>query len=111
MTIVIVSSDTVLACLGQKRSELGGQAVNQFRMSLRRSKSDLLDLYIRPHLLSEGQSYIYVAEDNHGKGGRPNFDPLNSRKAVEAPLGDDWALPGRWGLFANPLRWIDVGLP
>jgi hypothetical protein len=44
-------------------------------------------------------------------GGRPNFDPLNSIKAAEAPSGDDLALPGRWGLFTNPLQWVEVGLP
>src|SRR5260370_3707940 len=61
-------------------------------------------------LLSEGKSSNYLAEDNRGERGRTNFDPLNSIKAMQTLPGDDWALPGRWGLFTNPLLWVDVGL-
>jgi hypothetical protein len=81
MAINVLSSDALLERLEQKRSDLGGQGVNQFRASLERSKSDLLEHYIRPHLLSPDQFYIYLAENNRGERGRPNFDPLNSIKA------------------------------
>jgi hypothetical protein len=106
-----LSSDILLDCLERKRDDLGGQAINQFCMSFSRESSTLLDIYLRPHLLSEGQSYIYLAENNRGERGRPNFDPLNSIEAMQTLPGDDWALPGRWGLFNNPLGWVDVGLP
>jgi hypothetical protein len=100
-----------MECLEQKHSELDERGINLFRQSLNREHSDLLERYIRAHLVCRDRSYIYLAEDNGGVGSRPNFDPLNSIKAMEAPSGDDWALPGCWGLFTNPLRWVEVGLP
>lgn len=36
---------------------------------------------------------------------RSNFDPANT---IAAMLDSDLALPGRWGLFANPLSWVDI---
>ena len=108
MSIKEVSSDTVLACLWRKRDELGGQGINLFRSALSRSNSDLLELYLRPNLIHPDKAYIYIAEDNGGKGSRPNYDPANSLVAASEPLGRDLAFPGRWGLFTNPLGWIGI---
>jgi hypothetical protein len=103
-----LSSDTFLACAASKRDELGRQGVNLFQSALTRSKSDLLEIYLRPSLLVPGNSYIYIAEDKGGKGGRPNYDPANSLVATIEPPESDLAFPGRWGLFTNPLGWVGI---
>jgi hypothetical protein len=104
MAIDILPSDTLLECLKERVYDLGGQGVNLFRNAVSKSKSDLLDHYIRPHLLRQGHSYIYIAEDK-GKTGRKNYDPGNTLAAV---TNSGLAVPGRWGLFTNPLGWVDV---
>src|ERR1051326_4669993 len=103
-----LSSDTLVACLSSKRDELGGQGVNLFLSALKKSKSDLLELYLRPNLLCPGKSYVYIAEDSGGKRGRPNYDPANSLFAALEPSESGYALPGRWGLFTNPLGWVGI---
>jgi hypothetical protein len=104
MAIDILPSDTLLECLKERVYDLGGQGINLFRNAVGKSKSDLLDHYIRPHLLRQGHSYIYIAEDK-GKTGRKNYDPGNTLAAV---TNSGLAVPGRWGLFTNPLGWVDV---
>jgi hypothetical protein len=84
--------------------DLGGRGVQLFRNAIAKSKSALLDQYIRPHLLTPTHSYIYLAEDA-GRTMRQKFDPGNT---VAATVNSDLALPGRWGLFANPLAWVDI---
>jgi len=103
-----LSPDTLRACLSSKRDTLGGQGINLFLSALKKSKSDLLELYLRPNLLSPGKSYIYIAEDSGGKRGRPNYDPANSLFAALEPSESGYALPGRWGLFTNPLGWVGI---
>src|SRR4029077_57202 len=103
-----LSTDTLLACLAEKRNELGGQGTNLFQSALNKSKSDLLELFLRPNLLCPGESYIYLAEDKNGKGGRPNYDPANSLVATIEPPDSDLAFPGRWGLCTNPLGWVNI---
>src|SRR6266576_2999276 len=103
-----LSSDMLMACLSSKRDTLGGQGINLFQSALNRSKSDLLELYLRPNLLCPGKSYVYIAEDNGGKGSRPNYDPANSLAAAMEPPESDLAFPGRWGLFTNPLGWVGI---
>ena len=108
MAITELSSDALRACLSQRKAELGGQGINLFQSALNRSKSDLLELYLRPNLLCPGKSYVYIAEDNGGKGSRPNYDPANSLFAALEPSEGGYALPGRWGLFTNPLGWVGI---
>jgi hypothetical protein len=110
VAINILPSDTLLECL-KERVDLSAQGVNLFRSAVNGSKSDLLECYLRPNSLSRGNSYIYIAEDNGGKGSRRAFDPGNTVAAINAEGGDDLAIPGRWGLFANPLSWIDINAP
>ncbi len=104
MAIPILPSDTLLECLKEHAHDLGGQGINLFRNAIYGTKSKLLDSYIRPHLLRPGQSYIYIAEDN-GKTGRRNYDPGNTAAAM---INGELAVPGQWGLFTNPLAWIDI---
>src|ERR1051326_8257722 len=106
-----LSSDTLMACLSSKRDALGGQGINLFRSALKKSKSDLLELYLQPNLLCPGKSYIYIAADSGGKGSRPNYDPANSLFAAMEPPESAFALPGRWGLFTNPLGWVGIEAP
>jgi hypothetical protein len=113
VAIDILLPDAVMRCLEGARYQLGGQGINQFRMALKRSKSDLLDRYIRPNLITPNHSYIYIAEDKGGIGGRQNYDPGNTLVATMMPVDDELVVPGRWGLFTNPLGWtgIDVAGP
>ena len=104
MAITVLPPDTLLECLKGRIHDLGGQGVNLFRNAIGGSKSKLLDDYILPHLITPGRSYIYLAEDN-GKTGRRNFDPGNT---LAAAINSELAVPGRWGLFANPLAWVDI---
>src|ERR1700751_2336193 len=106
MAINVLPSDTLMERLKERVYDLGGQGVNLFRNAVSKSKSHLLDHYIRPHLLSQGHSYIYLAEDK-GKTGRKNYDPGNTLAATMVPPDSPLALPGRWSLFTNPLRWVD----
>src|SRR5215208_2752211 len=99
-----MTADVLMECLEGCIHELGGQGIQLFRNAIAKSKSALLEEYILPHLLTPGQSYIYVAEDA-GKTMRQRFDPGNT---IAATINSDLALPGRWGLFANPLAWIDI---
>jgi hypothetical protein len=87
----VLASDTVLACLEAVRPDLGGQGVNLFRAALKKSKSDLFDTFIRPNLIRLNRSYIYIAEENGGKGSRPAYDPGNTVVAASRPAGDDLA--------------------
>jgi hypothetical protein len=105
VAITVLPSDTLMACLKEHADDLGGQGINLFRNAVGGSKSNLLDSYIRPHLLRLGESYIYIAEDNGGKGSRPAYDPGNT---FAATINSELAVPGRWGLFTNPLGWIDI---
>jgi hypothetical protein len=110
VAINVLPSDTLLECVKERVVDLGAQGVNLFRSALNRSKSDLLECYLRPNLLSRGNSYIYIAEDNGGKGSRRAYDPGNTVAALALP-DSDLAFPGRWGLFANPLAWINIDAP
>lgn len=89
-----LSSNTLVACLSNKRDAIGGQGINLFQSALKRSKSDLVELYLRPNLLCPGKSYVYIAEDSGGKGSRPNYDPANSLFAALEPPESGFALPG-----------------
>jgi hypothetical protein len=111
VAISILSSDTVTRCLEGARDELGGQGVNLVRAALNKPKSDLLDRLIRPKLITRNHSYIYLAEDKGGKGSRPNYGPGNTLVASTMSADDDLAVPGRWGLFTNPLGWTDIDAP
>jgi hypothetical protein len=107
MAIDMLPSDTLLGCLKEHAYDLGGQGVNLFHNAVAKSKSDLLDHYVRPHLLRQGHSYIYLAEEK-GKTGHRNYDPGNTLAAATAPPESGLVLPGRWGLFTNPLGWVDI---
>src|SRR5690242_5105343 len=98
----------MLECLKERVANMGEKSVNLFRNAVKRSKSDLLESYILPNLLSPGNSYIYIAEDKGGKGSRRAYDPGDT---VGAMMNSDLAFPGRWGLFTNPLAWIDIDAP
>jgi hypothetical protein len=111
VAINVLPSDILLECLKERVANLGEKSVNLFQNAVKRSKSDLLESYIRPNLLSPGNSYIYIAEDKGGKGSRRAFDPGNTVAASKATLGSNLAFPGRWGLFTNPLAWIDIEAP
>src|SRR5580704_13635374 len=111
VAINILAPDAVLAHLENARDRLGGQGINLFRAALTRSKSDLLDRFIRPNLIAPDHSYIYIAEDNGGIGSRPNYDPGNSLVASISPSDHHLALPGVWGLFTNPLGWTGIDVP
>lgn len=104
MAIEVLPSDTLMECLKERADELGGQGINLFTNAVKKTQSKLLDFYIRPHLLKPDHSYIYIAEDK-GKSGRRNYDPANT---VAASINGNLALPGRWGLFTNPLEWVDI---
>jgi hypothetical protein len=108
VAIEALASGVLLDRLEAHRQQLGGQGVNLFRTALAKSKSDLLDAFIRPHLITPDRSYVYIAEDNGGKGSRPNYDPGNTLVATTVSADNDLALPGIWGLFTNPLRWTDI---
>ena len=88
MAINVLPSDTLLECLKERVADLGEKSVNLFRNAVNRSKSDLLESYILPNLLSPGNSYIYIAEDKGGKGSRRAFDPGNTVVASMATLGE-----------------------
>jgi hypothetical protein len=111
VVINVLAPNAVLAPLESARDSLGGQGVNLFRAALNKSKSDLLDRFIRPNLITPDHSYIYIAKDNGGIGSRPNYDPGNSLNASMSPNDDDLALPGLWGLFTNPLGWTGIDSP
>jgi hypothetical protein len=111
VAIGILSPDTVARCLEDARDELGGQGFNLVRAALSKSKSDLLDRFILPNLIIPDHSYIFIAEDKGGKGSRQNYDPGNTLAASVMPADDDLAVPGRWGLFTNPLGWTDIDAP
>jgi hypothetical protein len=111
VAINVLPSDTLLECLKERADSLGDKSVSLFHTAVKRSKSDLLESYILPNLLSPGNSYIYIAEDNGGKGSRRAFDPGNTVVASTVPPDSHLAFPGRWGLFANPLAWIDIDAP
>lgn len=111
VAISVLAPDAVLACLERARNSLGGQGINLFRTALNRSKSDLLDFFIRPNLIKSKRSYIYIAGDKGGVGSRPNYDPGNSLVASNSPADDNLALPGIWGLFTNPLAWTGIDVP
>lgn len=104
MAITVLPSDTLLGCLKEHAHDLGGQGVNLFRNAVAKSTSSLLDHYIRPHLIRSNHSYVYIAEDK-GKTGRRNYDPGNT---LAATIKSELAVPGRWGLFTNPLAWVDI---
>src|SRR5260221_4903732 len=108
LAIQVLPLDTLFECLKEHASDLGGQAINLFQTAAKKSKSDLLDYYLRPNLLSPGQSYIYIAEDKGGKGSRPNYDPGNTIVAAASAPDSGIAFPSRWGLFTNPLGWVEV---
>src|SRR5688572_20894819 len=108
MAIEILPLDILLGCLKEHAAELGGRGINLFQTALKKPKSDLVELYLRPKLLDYGRSYIYIAEDKGGKSGRPNYDPGNTIAATVVPPESDLAFPGRWGLFTNPLGWVDI---
>jgi hypothetical protein len=111
VAISILSPDTVTRCLEGARDELGGQGVNLFRAALNKQKSDLLDRFIRPKLITRDHSYIYLAQDKGGKCSRPNYDPGNTLAASMVPADDELAVPGKWGLFTNPLGWTVIDAP
>lgn len=111
MAINVLPSDTLLECLKGHVADLGEQGVNLFRCAVNKSKSDLIEYYLRPNLLSPGNSYIYIAGDKGGKGSRPAYDPGNTVVATQVPSSSDLTFPGRWGLFTNPLAWIDIDAP
>ena len=108
MAIDILPSDILFGCLKEHATELGGQGINLFEAAFNKSKSDLIELYLRPKLIDRGRSYIYIAEDKGGKGSRRNYDPGNTIAATRVPPESDLAFPGRWGLFTNPLGWVDI---
>ena len=110
MAINVLPSDALLECLKERVANLGEKSVSLFQNAVKRPKSDLIESYIRPNLISPGNSYIYIAEDKGGKGSRRAFDPGNTVAAAMNP-DSDLAFPGRWGLFANPLAWIDIDAP
>ena len=110
MAINILPSATLLECLEERANDLGGQGVNLFRNAVAKSKSDLLDQYIRPNLFRQGHSYIYLAEDK-GKTGCRNYDPGNTLVATTVAADSGLSVPGRWGLFTNPLGWVDINAP
>jgi hypothetical protein len=107
LAIQVLPLDTLFECLKDHASELGGQDINLFDSAVKKSKSDLLDYYLRPNLLVPGHAYIYIAEDKGGKGSRPNYDPGNTFVALANPQ-TGLAFPGRWGLFTNPLGWVEI---
>lgn len=109
--VSVLASDTVLVCLEAARADLGGRGVKLFSAALQKSKSHLLDTFIRPNLVRRNHSYIYIAEDKGGKGSRPNYDPGNSMFASSTSTDDDLAVPGVWGLFTNPLVWTGINEP
>jgi hypothetical protein len=111
LAINVLPSDALLECLKEGAADLGEQGINLFRQAVKRSKSDLLENYLKPNLLCAGDSYIYIAEDNGRKGSRTAYDPGNTVAASMAAFGSELAFPGRWGLFANPLSWIDIDAP
>jgi hypothetical protein len=111
VSIDVLTPDAVLARLESARDSLGAQGTNLFRAALDRSKSDLLDNFIRPNLITPDRSYIYIAGDNGGVRSRPNYDPGNSMVASLSPADHDFALPDGWGLFANPLAWTGIDVP
>jgi hypothetical protein len=104
VAITVLPSDTLMVCLKEHADDLGGQGINLFRNAVSGTKSKLLDQYIQPHLLRPAHSYIYIAEDK-GKTGRRNCDPGNT---VAAMINSELAVLGRWGLFTNPLGWVDI---
>jgi hypothetical protein len=108
VAIEALASGVLLGRLEAHRQQLGGQGVNLFRTALTKSKSGLFDTFIRPNLITPDRSYIYIAEDNGGKGSRPNYDPGNTLVATTVSADDNLALPGVWGLFTNPLRWTGI---
>jgi hypothetical protein len=111
VSIDVVTPEAALARLESARDRLGPQGINLFRAALDRSKSDLVDNFIRPHLFTPDRSYIYIAGDNGGVRSRPNYDSGNSLVASISPADHDFALPGGWGLFANPLGWTGIDVP
>jgi hypothetical protein len=110
VAINVLPSDTLFECLKERVANLGEKSVNLFQNAEKRSKSDLLETYIRPNLLAPRNSYIYIAEDKGGKGSRRAYDPGNTVAATMTP-DSNLAFPGRWGLFTNPLAWIDIDAP
>ncbi len=52
MAINVLPSDTLLECLKERAPDLGEKSINLFRSAVNQSKSDLLETYIRPNLLS-----------------------------------------------------------
>ena len=110
MAINVLPSDTLLEYLKEQVADLGEQGINLFRSALNKPRSDFIEFYLRPNLISPGNSYIYIAGDKGGKGSRRAYDPGNTLVATLQP-GDDLAFPGPWGLFTNPLAWIDIDAP
>ena len=110
VAINVLAPDAVLARLENVRDSLREQGVKLFAAALNRSKSDLLDGFIRPNLITPDHSYIYIAKDNGGIGSRPNYDPGNSLDAWMSPADHNLALPGFWGLFTNPLGWTGIAV-
>jgi hypothetical protein len=108
MAVDILPSDILFACLKEHATDLGGQGINLFEAAFNKSKSDLIELYLRPKLIDRGRSYIYIAEDKGGKGSRRNYDPGNTIAATMVPPESGLAFPGQWGLFTNPLGWVDI---
>src|SRR5260370_29697044 len=102
MAINVLPSDTLLECLKERVANLGEKSVNLFQNAVKRSKSDLLESYIRPNLISPGNSYIYIAEDKGGKGSRRAYDPGNTVVASPVLPDSHLAFPRRLALFTNP---------
>jgi hypothetical protein len=109
VAINVLPSEALLGCLKERISVLGDKGVNLFHAAVKRSKSDLIERYIRPNLFCSGKSYIYIAGDNGGKMSRTAYDPGNTLVATNVPPDHNLAFPGPCGLFANPLAWIEIG--
>ena len=62
LAINVLPSDTLFECLKERVADLGDKSVSIFQNAVKRPKSDLIEYYLRPTLLSPGNSYIYIVE-------------------------------------------------
>lgn len=101
--------ETFLVCLNEKTKMLGGQAVNLFKTALKTTRSHLVESYFLPALCNRPHSYLYLATDKE-TGHRKNWNPGNTLDAQYFLATHPGASLERWGVFTNPLAWIEPGV-